>query len=56
MVGGKKYNSSLKKLLQQYISEPEFYVDLIYKLIENVGKFNISEQFISSLTVKKNRI
>ena len=40
-----KYNVSLKKLLQQGISEPEFYGDLVYKIRKNVGKSNFSEQF-----------
>ena len=35
-----KYSVSLKILLQQGISEPEFYGDLVY-----VGKSNFSEQF-----------
>ena len=38
-----KYSVSLKTLLQQGISEPEFYGDLVYRKI--VGKSNFSEQF-----------
>ena len=32
------YNVSLKKLLQQGISGPEFYDDLVYRFREYVGK------------------
>ena len=42
---GEKYNFSLRKLLQQGISEPEFYVDLVYRIRKIVGKSNFSEQF-----------
>ena len=40
-----KYNVSLRKLLQQGISEPEFYGDLVYRIRKIVGKSNFSEQF-----------
>ena len=40
-----KYNVSLKTLLQQGISEPEFYGDLEYRFRKNVGKSNFSEKF-----------
>ena len=40
-----KYKVSLRKLLQQGISEPEFYGDLVYRIRKNVGKSNFSEQF-----------
>ena len=40
-----KYNVSLRKLLQQGISESEFYGDLVYRIKKNVGKSNFSEQF-----------
>ena len=40
-----KYNVSLKTLLQQGISELEFYGDLVYKFSKIVGKSNFSEQF-----------
>ena len=40
-----KYNVSLRKLLQQGISEPEFYGDLVYRIRTVVGKSNFSEQF-----------
>ena len=33
-----KYSVSLKTLLQQGISEPEFYGDLVYRFRKNVGK------------------
>ena len=35
----------LRKLLQQSISEPEFYGDLVYRIRKIVGKSNFSEQF-----------
>ena len=41
----KKYSVSLKTLLQQGISEPEFYGDLVYRFRKIVGKSNYSEQF-----------
>ena len=40
-----KYSVSLKTLLQQEISEPEFYGDLAYRFKKIVGKSNFSEQF-----------
>ena len=40
-----KYNVSLKTLLQQGISEPEFYDDLVYRFRKIVGKSNFSKQF-----------
>ena len=40
-----KYRVSLKTLLQQGISEPEFYGDLVYRFRKIVGKSNFSEQF-----------
>ena len=40
-----KYNTGLKTLLQQGISEPIFYGDLVYKFKRIVGKPNFSDQF-----------
>ena len=40
-----KYNISLRKLLQQGISEPEFYGGLVYRIRKIVGKSNFAEQF-----------
>ena len=40
-----KYSVSLKALLQQDLSEPEFYGDLVYRFRKIVGKSNFSEQF-----------
>ena len=40
-----KYSGSLKTLLQQGISELEFYGDLVYRFRKIVGKSNFSEQF-----------
>ena len=39
-----KYNIGLKTLLQQGISEPIFYGDLVYKFKRIVGKSNFSDQ------------
>ena len=40
-----KYSIGLKTLLQQGISEPIFYSDLVYKFIRIVRKSNFSDQF-----------
>ena len=40
-----KYSIQLKTLLQQGISEPIFYGDLVYKFKRIVGKPNFSDQF-----------
>ena len=40
-----KYSVNLKTLLQQGISEPELYDDLMYRFRKNVGKSNFSEYF-----------
>ena len=40
-----KYNIGLKTLLQQCISEPRFYGDLVYKFKRIVGKSNFSDLF-----------
>ena len=40
-----KCNVSLRKLLQQAISEPECYGDLVYRIRKIEGKSNFSEQF-----------
>ena len=42
-----KYNIGLKSLLQQGISEPIFYGDLVYKFKRIVGKPHFSDQFKS---------
>ena len=39
-----KNSVSLKTLLQQGISEPEFYGDLVYRFRKNVGKSNFPEK------------
>ena len=39
------YLNSLKTLLQQGLSELEFYGDLVYRFRKIVGKSNFSEQF-----------
>ena len=38
-------NVGLKTLLQQGISEPEFYGDLVYRFRKFVGKSTFSQQF-----------
>ena len=35
----------LKTLLQQHLSEPEFYGDLVYKFKKIVGRADFSDQF-----------
>ena len=40
-----KYNIGLKTVLQQGISEPIFYGDLVYKFKRIVGKYNFNDQF-----------
>ena len=40
-----KYNVSLKTLLQQGVSQPVFYGDLLYKFKKILGKPNFSEKF-----------
>ena len=50
-----KYSVSLKTLLQQGISEPELYGDLVYRFRKIVGKSNFSEQF-RKLTNRYKRI
>ena len=40
-----KYNVILRKLLQQGISELEFYGDLVYRIRKIMGKSNFSKQF-----------
>ena len=44
-----KYNIGLKTLLQQGISEPIFYGNLVYKLNRIVGKPYFSDQFKKSI-------
>ena len=40
-----KYNIGLKTLMQQSLSEPTFYGDLVYKFKRIVGKPYFSDQF-----------
>ena len=40
-----KYSVILKKILQQVISEPEFYADLVFRFRKIIRKSNFSEQF-----------
>ena len=48
-----KYSVCLKTLLQQGISEPEIYGDLVYRFRKIVETSNFSEQFRNLLTVIK---
>ena len=48
-----KYNIGLKILLQQGISEPIFYGDLVHKFKRIVGKPNFSDQLKNSKTLYK---
>ena len=45
MGGWKNINVSLRKLLQQVLSEPKFYGDLVNRIRNIVGKSNFAEQF-----------
>ena len=40
-----KFNEGLKSLLKQGLSEPEFYVDLVYKFRKYFGRNDFSDQF-----------
>ena len=40
-----KYNTGLRSPMQQGLSEPEFYGDLVYKFRKIVGKTEFSDQF-----------
>ena len=40
-----KFKVGLKSLLQQALSELEFYDDLVYKLRKNVSRADLSDQF-----------
>ena len=45
-----KFQVGLKSLLRQGLSEPEFYCDLVYKLIKFVGSNSFSAQFIKIIS------
>ena len=45
-----KHNVYLIIFLQEGLSEPEFYGNLVYKLRKNVGKPELSEQFKKIVT------
>ena len=51
-----KFNVRLKTLLHQGLSEPEFYVDLVYKFKKIVGKADFSEQFRKIIVCYKRTI
>ena len=50
-----KYNTGLRLLLQQGLSEPEFYGDLVYKFRKIVRKTEFSDQF-KKITMRYKRI
>ena len=51
------YHVSLKKLLQQDISNPEFYGDLVYQLKKTIGNPNLSDLFNRIVyRLKKSRV
>ena len=45
-----KFQVGLKSLLQQELSEPDFYDDLVYKLKKIVGSKEFSAQFIKTIS------
>ena len=45
-----KFQVGLKSLLRQGLSEPDFYVDLVYKLKKIVGSDKFSAQFIKIIS------
>ena len=45
-----KFQVGLKSLLRQWLSEPDFYGDLVYKLKKVVGSNNFSAQFIKIIS------
>ena len=51
-----KYNIGFKSLLQQGISEPIYYDDLVYKLIIIVRKPNFSDQFKKIIKLYKKKV
>ena len=48
-----KFQSGLKSLLRQRLSEPEFYGELVHKLKKNFGSNNFSAQFIKIISQYK---
>ena len=48
------YNVGLKTLLQQGLSEPEFYGDLVYKFRKIIGKNDIPYHFKKKIVRYKN--
>ena len=45
-----KFQAGLNSLLQQGLSEPEFYSDLVYKLKKIVGSYDFSAHFIKIIS------
>ena len=46
-----KYNVRLKTLLQQGLSEPEFYGDLVYKFRKIIGKYDFPYHFEKTISL-----
>ena len=51
-----KFQVGLKSLLRQGLSEPDFYVDLVYKLKKIVGSNNFSAQSIKIISHYKKKL
>ena len=52
-----KFNTGLKSLLKQGLSEPEFYGNLVYTFKKLVGRNDFSDQFKKIMhSLQKNRI
>ena len=49
-----KFQIGLKSVLREWLSEPKFYVDLVYKLKKIIGTNNFSAQFIKINSHYKN--
>ena len=48
-----KYNTGLRSLLQQGLSEPEFYANLVYKFKKIIAKTEFSDQFKNIMRYKR---
>ena len=44
------FQIGFKSVLRQGLSEPEFYGDLVYRLMKIVGSYNFSAQFIKIIS------
>ena len=48
-----KFNIGLKSLLRQWLSEPEFYSDLVYKSKKIVGSYNLQRSLLESFLITR---